>query len=89
MQLLFILMMSIEAPWFYIMIGGIFELFSCLNVKITTFELKKTTFGVYLIMLSPMGQSYQERLTWIAFTNFSTLFFPKPSNFDKTLLVKM
>ncbi len=24
---IYILMMSIEAPWFYIMIGGVFELF--------------------------------------------------------------
>ncbi len=39
-------MMSIEAPWFYIMIG-VLELFSCLNVKITTFGLKKTTFGLF------------------------------------------
>jgi hypothetical protein len=43
--------MSIEAPSFCIMIGGVFELFSCLNVKITTFELEKTTFVVYLIVL--------------------------------------
>jgi hypothetical protein len=48
-----ILMMSIEAPWFCIMIGRIFELFSCLDVKITTFELKKITFVVYLIVFSP------------------------------------
>ncbi len=53
MQLLFILMMSIEAPWFCIMIGGVLELiFSCLDVKITTFELKKITFVVYLFVLS-------------------------------------
>jgi hypothetical protein len=45
--------MSIEAPWFCIMIGGVLELFSCLNVKITTFQLEKTTFVVYLIVLSP------------------------------------
>jgi hypothetical protein len=45
--------MSIEAPWFCIMIGGILELFSCLNVKITTFELEKITFVVYLIVFSP------------------------------------
>jgi hypothetical protein len=35
-------MMSIEAPQFYIMIGGVFELFSCLDVKIITFELEQT-----------------------------------------------
>jgi hypothetical protein len=46
-------MMTIEAPWFCIMIRGVIELFSCLNVKITTFELEKTTFVVYLIVLSP------------------------------------
>jgi len=46
-------MMSIEAPWFCIMICGILQLFSCLNVKITTFKLEKTTFVVYLIVLSP------------------------------------
>jgi hypothetical protein len=34
------------------MIGGVLEFFSCLNVRITTFELEKTTFVVYLIMLS-------------------------------------
>ncbi len=34
------------------MIKIVFELFSCLNVKITTFQLDKTTFVVYLIMLS-------------------------------------
>jgi hypothetical protein len=45
--------MSIEAPWFCNMIGGVIELiFSCLDVKITTFELKKITFVVYLIVLS-------------------------------------
>jgi hypothetical protein len=42
--------MSIQAPWFCIMIG-VFELFLCLSVKITTFELEKITFVVYLIML--------------------------------------
>ncbi len=30
----------------------VLDLFSCLNVKITTFELENTTFVVYLIMLS-------------------------------------
>jgi hypothetical protein len=49
--------MSIEAPSFCIMIGGVFELFSCLNVKITTFELEKITFVVNLIVFSPMGQN--------------------------------
>ncbi len=49
-------MMSIEAPWFWIMVEVVFELFSCLNVKIIAFELKKTTFVVYLIMLSPDDQ---------------------------------
>jgi len=44
--------MSIEAPWFCIMIEGIIDLFSCLNVKIPTFELKKTPFVVYLIAFS-------------------------------------
>jgi hypothetical protein len=44
-------MMLIEAPSFCIMIGGVLELFSCSNVKITTFELEKTTFVVYLIVL--------------------------------------
>jgi hypothetical protein len=44
-------MMLIEAPWFYIMIG-VLELFSYLDVKIITFELEKTTFVVYLIVLS-------------------------------------
>jgi hypothetical protein len=53
MRYLHTFMMSIEAPWFCIMIGGVLELFSCLNVKITTFELEKTTFVVYLIMFSP------------------------------------
>jgi hypothetical protein len=53
-------MMSIEAPWFWIMVEIVFELFSCLNVKIIAFELKKTTFVVYLIMLSPDDQ-------WIIF----------------------
>jgi len=43
---IYILMMSIEAPWFCIMIGGVLELFSCLNVKITTFQLEKITFVV-------------------------------------------
>jgi hypothetical protein len=52
MQLLFILMMSIEAPWFCIMIG-VLELFLCLDVKIIIFKLKKITFVVYLIVLSP------------------------------------
>jgi hypothetical protein len=33
-----------EAPWFYIMIKGVFDLFSCLYVKITTFQLDNTTF---------------------------------------------
>jgi len=50
---IYILMVSIEAPWFCIMIGRILELFSCLDVKITTFEFEKTTFVVYLIVLSP------------------------------------
>jgi hypothetical protein len=45
--------MSIEVPWFCIMIG-VLELLSCLDVKITTFESKKTTFVVYLILLSPI-----------------------------------
>jgi hypothetical protein len=45
-------MMSIEAPWFCIMIEIVLDLFSCLNVKITTFELENTTFVVYLIMFS-------------------------------------
>ncbi len=49
-------MMSIEVPWFYITIG-ILELFSCLNVKIITFELEKTTFVVYLIVLSLLYES--------------------------------
>jgi len=53
MQSFFILMMSIEASWFCIMIGGVLELFSCLDVKITTFDLEKTTFVVYVIVLSP------------------------------------
>jgi len=47
---IYILMMLIEAPWFCIMIGGVLELFLCLNVKITTFELEKITFVVYLIV---------------------------------------
>jgi hypothetical protein len=47
--------MSIEAPWFCIMIGRVFELFLCLYVKIAIFELEKTTFVVYLIMLSPIN----------------------------------
>ncbi len=46
-------MMSIEASWFCIIIGGFLELFLCLYVKIITFELKKTTFVVYLIVFSP------------------------------------
>jgi hypothetical protein len=50
---IYIFMMSIEGPWFCIMIGGVLELFSCLDVKITTFELKKITFVVYLIVFSP------------------------------------
>ncbi len=50
---IYILMMSIETSWFCIMIGGVFELFSCLDVKINTFELEKTTFAVYLIVFSP------------------------------------
>jgi len=49
-------MMSIEVPWFCIMIEVVFELFSCLNVKITTFELKKITFVVILIMFSTDDQ---------------------------------
>jgi hypothetical protein len=49
---IYILMMSIEVPSFCIVIGRILELFSCLNVKIITFELEKTTFVVYLIVLS-------------------------------------
>ncbi len=48
---IYIFMMLIEAPWFYIMIG-VLELFSYLDVKIITFELEKTTFVVYLIVLS-------------------------------------
>jgi hypothetical protein len=52
MQLLFILMMPIKAPWFCIMIG-VLELFSCLDVKIIIFKLKKAIFVVYLIVLSP------------------------------------
>jgi hypothetical protein len=54
MHYLHTFMMSIEVPWFCIMIGGVLELFSCLNVKITTFELEKTTFVVYLIIFSPI-----------------------------------
>jgi ABC-type multidrug transport system permease subunit len=50
---IYILMMLIEVPWFCIMIGGVLELFSCLNVKIITFELEKITFVVYLIVFSP------------------------------------
>ncbi len=46
-------MMSIEAPWFCIMIEGVLDLFSCLNVKIATFKLENTTFLVYLITLLP------------------------------------
>jgi hypothetical protein len=45
--------MSIEAPWFSIMIGGVLELFSCLHVKIATFEVEKITIVIYLIVLSP------------------------------------
>jgi hypothetical protein len=52
---IYILMMLIKALWFCIMIGGVLELFSSLNVKITTFELEKTTFVVYLIVLSPIS----------------------------------
>jgi hypothetical protein len=51
---IYIFMMSIEVPWFCIMIGGVLQLFSCLNVKITTFELEKINFVVYLIVLHPM-----------------------------------
>jgi hypothetical protein len=43
--------MLIEAPSVCIMIGGVLELFLCSNVKITAFELEKTTFVVYLIVL--------------------------------------
>jgi hypothetical protein len=53
MQLLFIITMSIESPWFCIMIGGVLELFLCLNMKITTFELENAIIVVYLIGLSP------------------------------------
>jgi len=53
-------MMSIEAPWFYIMIR-VLELFSCLNVKITIFELEKTTFVAYLIVFSPFYKSEKYR----------------------------
>jgi hypothetical protein len=53
-------MMSIEVPWFYIIIG-VFELFSCLNVKITTFKLEKTTFVFYLIVVSPLYESEKYR----------------------------
>jgi hypothetical protein len=35
------------------MIGGVLELFLCLNMKITTFELENTIIVVYLIGLSP------------------------------------
>jgi hypothetical protein len=50
---IYILMMSIEVAWFCIVIGGVLELvFSCLDVKITTFELEKITFVVYLIVFS-------------------------------------
>jgi hypothetical protein len=49
---IYIFMMSIKAPWFCIMIGRVFELFSCLDVRITTFKLEKTTFVVWLIVLS-------------------------------------
>jgi hypothetical protein len=35
------------------MIRSLLELFSCLNMKIITFKLEKTIFGVYLIVLSP------------------------------------
>ncbi len=49
---IYILMMLIEVPWFCTMVRGIFELFSCLNVKIITFELEKTNFVVNLNMLS-------------------------------------
>ncbi len=45
--------MSIEAPWFCIMIG-VLELFPCSNEKIIIFELENITFVVYLIVLSPL-----------------------------------
>jgi hypothetical protein len=47
---IYILMMSIEAPWFCIMIG-VLELFPCLDEKIITFKLEKIIFVVYLIVL--------------------------------------
>jgi hypothetical protein len=53
--------MSIEDPWFCIMIGGVLELFSCLNLKITTFEPEKTTFVVYLIVLSPNAKTKNKK----------------------------
>jgi hypothetical protein len=46
-------MMSIEAPWFYTIIG-VLELFSCLNVKIIIFV-------VYLIVFSPLYKSEKYR----------------------------
>jgi hypothetical protein len=45
-------MMSIEVPWFCIMIG-VLKFFPCLDEKIPTFELEKITCAVYLIVLSP------------------------------------
>jgi len=52
-------------------VGGVLELFSCLNVKITTFELEKASFMVYLIMFSPKENklpSFIDKQTYLIHT---------------------
>jgi hypothetical protein len=75
MQLLFIIMMSIESPWFCIMIGGVLELFLCLNMKITTFELENTIIVVYLIGLSPNINNTFSKVIFLGPVDWLLLFF--------------